>query len=151
MTEPSEAFPIPMLFAHISREADVSTFTGIEEPEMFKAIFEMLKPKTQVMTCWDGQKKTLRLRQRANSAQLTHTLLSSPNYNFDPLLLPIFNDGPSRKLSLEQKLLLTLMKIRFNLLNDDLAFRFQISNGKVSQIFITWIKLLAKELSVLVI
>ena len=43
------------------------------------------------------------------------------------------------------------MKIRLNLLNDDLAFRFQISNGKVSQIFITLIKLLSKELPVLVI
>ena len=96
-------------------------------------------------------KKTLRLHKRSNSAQLTQTLLSSPNYNLDPLLLPISNDGPARKLSLEQELLLTLMKIRLNLLNDDLAFRFQISNGKVSQIFITWIKLLSKELPVLVI
>ena len=42
------------------------------------------------------------------------------------------------------------MKIRLNLLNDDLAFQFQISHDKVSQIFVTWIKLLSKELSVLV-
>ena len=32
------------------QQADTSTFTGIERPEMFKAIFEMLKPKSQVMT-----------------------------------------------------------------------------------------------------
>ena len=63
-----------MLFAHITREADVPTFTGIEGPEMFKAIFEMLKPKT--------------------------------NYNLDPQLLPISNDGPARELSLEQEVLL---------------------------------------------
>ena len=63
----------PMPFAHITREADVSIFTGIEGPEVFKAILEMLKPKTQVMTYWDGQKKTLRLCKRANSAQLTQT------------------------------------------------------------------------------
>ena len=43
------------------------------------------------------------------------------------------------------------IKIRQNPLNEDLAFRFQISNGKLSQIFITWIKLLLKELTVLVI
>ena len=146
ITEPSEALPIPMLFAHITREADVSTFPG-----MFKAIFEMLKPKAQVMTYWDGQKKTLRLHKRANSAQLSQTLLSSPNYNLDPLLLPISNDGPARKLSLEQELLLTLMKITLNLLYNDLAFQFQISNRKVSQIFIIWIKLVSKEFSVLVI
>ena len=140
-----------MLFAYITREADVSIFTGIEGPEMFKAIFEMLKPKAQVMTYWDGQKKTLRLRKRANSAQLIHTRLSYPNYNLDPLLLPISNDVPARKLYLEQELLLTLMKIWLNFLNDDLAFRFQISIGRVSQIFITWIKLLSKDLSALVI
>ena len=114
----------PMSFAHITREADVSTFTGIEGPEVFKAILEMLKPKAQVMTYWDGQKKTLRLCKRASSAQLTQTLLSSPNYNLDPLLLPMPNDWPARKLSLKQEVLLTLMKIRLNLLNDDLTFRF---------------------------
>ena len=32
ITEPSEALPIPMLFARITREADVSTFPGIEGP-----------------------------------------------------------------------------------------------------------------------
>ena len=68
ITEPNKALPIPMLFAYITREVDVSTFTGLEGPEMFKAIFEILKPKAQVMTYWDGQKKKLRLGQRANSA-----------------------------------------------------------------------------------
>ena len=28
ITEPNETLPIPMLFAHITREVDVSTFTG---------------------------------------------------------------------------------------------------------------------------
>ena len=63
ITEPNEALPealpIPMLFAQITREVDMSTFTGIQGPEMFKAIFEMLKPKTKVMAYWDGQRKTL--------------------------------------------------------------------------------------------
>lgn len=44
---------------------------------MFKPMFEMTKPKAGVMTYSDGQKKTLTLRKRAKSAQLTHTLLSS--------------------------------------------------------------------------
>ena len=54
--ELNDALPILKLFPHIVREADVSTFTGIEGPEMFKAIFEMLKPMAQVMAYWDGQK-----------------------------------------------------------------------------------------------
>ena len=57
ITEPNEVLPMRMLFAYITRKADVSTFTGIEGPEMFKAIFEMLKPKAQVMTNWDGHKR----------------------------------------------------------------------------------------------
>ena len=65
-----------MVFAYIARKAKLSTFTGIEGLEMFKATFEMLEPKTQVITYRDGQKKTLRLRKSANLAQLTQTLLS---------------------------------------------------------------------------
>ena len=79
------------------------------------------------------KKKALRLHKRANSVHLTQKLLSSPNNHLDPFLLPISNDVPARKLSSEQELL-TLMKIGLNHLNDNLAFRSQISNGKVSHI-----------------
>ena len=96
-----------MLFVHTTRESDVSTFTGIEGPEMFKAIFEMLKPKAQVMTYYDRQKKTLRLCKRGNSAQLTQTLLPSPNYN----LIHCYFQYPVMDL-----------KIRLNLFSEDLSF-----------------------------
>ena len=69
--------PIPVLLSYITREADVSTFTGLEGSEMFKPMFEMTKPKARVMTYSGGQKKTLTLRKRAKSAQLTQALLSS--------------------------------------------------------------------------
>ena len=59
--------------------------------------------------------------------------------------------GPARKLDLSQELLLTLMRLRLGLLMDDLAFRFIISFPTASSIFITWIKLMSKELSVLII
>lgn len=55
--------------------------------------------------------------------------------------------GPPRKLSLEQELLLTLMKLRLALLLEDLAFRFEIcttgplKTGTTSSILISWIKL----------
>ena len=35
ITVPNQALPIKMLFAHITREADVSTFTRTEGIEMF--------------------------------------------------------------------------------------------------------------------
>ena len=43
----------------------------------------------------------------------------------------------SRKLSLQQEFLLTMMRLRLGLLTDDLAFRFQVSGGKISQTLIT--------------
>ena len=55
------------------------------------------------------------------------------------------------KLTLEQEFLLTFMRLRLGLLVNDLAFRFQISNTRVSQIWITWLKLLSKELRYLII
>ena len=46
--EANAALLIRMLFAHITRESDVST--GTEGPEIFKVIFEIVKPKAWVMT-----------------------------------------------------------------------------------------------------
>ena len=43
------------------------------------------------------------------------------------------------------------MELFFDLLQQDLAIRFGISTGSVSQIFITWTKLLSHELDVLII
>ena len=54
--------------------------------------------------------------------------------------------GLSRKLSPQNELLLTLMKIKMDLLHEDLAFRFGISVSLVSQILSTWIPLLSREL-----
>ncbi len=51
--------------------------------------------------------------------------------------------GPQRKLSPENELLLTLMKLRLNL---SLAYLFKVCTSVVSQIISTWLALLAKEL-----
>ena len=48
--------------------------------------------------------------------------------------------------NLEKLFLMALMRLRLELLVDDLAFRFKTSNTRVSQIWITWIKLLSEEL-----
>ena len=42
------------------------------------------------------------------------------------------------------------MKLRLGILTEDLAYRFCISTGKVSQIIIIWILLLSKELEGLI-
>ena len=57
----------------------------------------------------------------------------------------------TRKLNLEQELLLVMMWLRLALCVGDLAFRFSISDVLVSSIFTTWIKLMKHELSWLII
>jgi hypothetical protein len=57
--------------------------------------------------------------------------------------------GGRTKLSLQNQLLLTLMRLRLALLHQDLAFRFGVSLATVSVIVSTWVQLLYKQLSVL--
>ena len=58
--------------------------------------------------------------------------------------------GIKRKLPHMDEMLLTVIKLKLDLLEDDLAFRFGISTSLVSQILSTWIPLLAKELQGLI-
>lgn len=53
--------------------------------------------------------------------------------------------------SLEQEFLMALMKSRLGLLEDDLAFRFKVSQSLVSAILSIWLRFLAKELSWMII
>ena len=64
-------------------------------------------------------------------------LLSSLEIDPEKLNYAASKSGPSRKLSLETELFLVLMKLWLDLLQTDLAYRFDVSLGKVSQIFIT--------------
>ena len=78
-------------------------------------------------------------------------MLSSPEIDPEKLNYAASISGSSRKLSFEAELVLVLRKLRLDFLQNDLAYRFDVSPGKVSEIFITWVKLLSKQLGVLVI
>lgn len=54
--------------------------------------------------------------------------------------------GPKRQLSGEEEMFLTLVRIRLGLLEEDLAFRFGMSQSSISSITRTWCSFLAKEL-----
>ena len=95
-------------------------------------------------------KKKNTIRSSSFESKLEN-LLSGPEIDPEKLNYTASKSGPSRKLSLETKCFLVLMKLRLDLLQTDLAYRFDISPGKVSQIFITWIKLVSKQLGVLII
>eukprot|EP00794_Sanderia_malayensis_P016570 gene16570-18253_t len=126
--------------------------TGFEKVETFQAIFDFLLPRSKLMKRWEGPKKRARIATASTSAcqQKTDDIITSSAYaEVDEL--PINRKGPSRKLCLQQEHLLALMRSRLGLLVKDLGFRFQISSATDSQTWITWIKLLSKELRYLII
>lgn len=89
------------------------------------------------MQYWRGPKQTTR---------------EAPQDHSDPGIgLPKCRPGPGRKLDLEKEFFSTIMKLKLDLINEDLAFRFMVSSTTASSVFITWIKLMSKELSVLII
>ena len=142
---------VALQFCHIARDSDVSTFTGLQNAKMFQSVFNYVKHKAAVMKYWDGNKRTNRLRKTMSSVESVEQLLLTQDYNIDVNLFPMRKSGPKRKISLEQEFLLVMMRLRLGLLIEDLAFRFCISAGTVSQIIITWVILLSKELERLIL
>ena len=101
------------------------------------------------MGYWDGNKKP-RVGNSSLESKIEN-LLSSPEIDSEKLNYAALKSRPSRKLSLETEFLSVLIKLRLDLLQTDLAHRFDVSSAKVSQIFINWIKLISKQLGVLVV
>ena len=135
---------VPIRFCQLTH--DVLFFTGLENTRIFQTLFNYLQRKASLMTYCNDSKNTLKPRKGSRSIELTETLFSSPDIEFT-LLKP----GPKRKVTLEQEFLHVLMKLSLGITIEDLAFRFKVTPEKVSLIFITWIKPMSKELSVLVI
>ena len=64
------------------------------------------------MRYWDGSKKTVATEKKCSSILKTNLISISPDFNnIDENCLAIFKPGPERKLSLQQELLLVLMKL----------------------------------------
>ena len=88
----------------------VRFYTGFVSYMIFTAFFDFLGPVVNELNYW-GSKKKVSTRQRRRSHKL------------DP----------------KNQFFLTLVKLRLNLKVKDLAFRFGISTGSVSQYITTWI------------
>ena len=131
---------IPFQFEQLTREFEVKLYTGIPSTEAFQSLFSHLCPKARNMQYWRHSQQTQR---QSRSPSPFEEYASSVEVESRP--------GPRRKLSLEQEFLCRLMKLRLSPMNDDLAFRFQVSSGTISSILVTWIKLMSKELAVLII
>lgn len=106
----------------------VKFYTGIPTKSAFNAVYNAIQPSLKNVRYWKG-----------------------PSYHCTTLKHKKFQKNRAcRKLNPKEEMLLTFMKIRLGLLDEDLADRFQISLSYVSRIFTTWVKLLKRYLSCLV-
>ena len=117
-----------MKFAQITREADVKKFTGVADVSMLKFLYEELSKDARSMRHWRGGKHT----------DLSENSISN-------------RKGPAKKLRIEHEFLLTLMKLHLGLLNDDVAWRFDVSSSLISEVFFTWMRLIALDLRFMII
>lgn len=70
-------------------------------------------------------------------------------FNFTAPYVPRFRKSKS-KLTLQDELLMVLMRLRLSLLVADLSYRFEISNSTVTTVFLQWIEVLYSRLKFLV-
>ena len=103
----------------------VKLHTGFPSAKIFEFVFESIEPKCEDMQYFKGK----------NSFDVKI-------YQTSECIKP----GPARVLKPVDEMLLTLMKLRLNLLHEDLAERFKISQRLVSCILSTWIPFLGFEL-----
>ena len=106
---------------------DVLFYTGLPSSDVFYQLFEYLSP--------EGSRSNVVYRATAQSwaaNQSTDAASASWRETHVP-------QGRPPKLSQVNELFLTLVRLRLNLKEHDLAKRFEISVSSVSRIFITWI------------
>ena len=89
--------------------------------EAFLTVFEMVRPYAAKMVYWHGPAKAAKLSKKVRISKFAR----------------------NRKLSLKDEFLLTLIRLRQGILNEDLADRFGICTTSCSNIFNSWIRLLA--------
>ena len=110
----------PLSAVNINTDKKMRFYTGIQTVAIFNILFSLIKPSLPKIHYWRGKvlstKRPKKIRQRQN------------------------------KLCGKDQLLLVLVRLRLGLLNQDLADRFNISEGTCSIIFSTWIKFLSKVL-----
>lgn len=118
---------------YLQTDQKVKMYTGLRSKQAFDDLLWMVQEKASKMRYWSGS-------QRESTTGTSRTFKSTPQ-----------KSGPNRKLSLEEELLMTLMKLRLGTINGMLGDMFGVSNTTVSQIINTWVKFLADELRPLIL
>ena len=110
----------------------VKLYTGCHKPEIFLFLVNHVRPKHVKLQYYKGRKSFSPEPKQYQISPVKPYCQNKP--------------GPSRKLSLEDEILMTLMKIRLNLPIEDLGFRFNIHTSHASNIITTFICFLGLEL-----
>ena len=110
----------------------IKFYTGIPTSKLFMFIANLLRSKHQKLHYYNGS---------SSSDDKVRKYQKSPVKLFCQK-----KPGPSRMLSLEDEILMTLMRIRLDSPLEDLSFRFQMSPANVSKIITTFLAFLSLEL-----
>ena len=104
--------------------------TGSPTRAAFDALFDMVKKNVKELRYWTGPVKSTR---------------KGRNFKKSPKKF-----GPKREITEKDEFLLTMMRLRLGPTNADLAQHFAVFATTVTNIFTTWVKLLASELGCLI-
>ena len=115
---------------NLTDDESVRLYTGFPSKSAWEAVLNVLMAKSSGICYWAGPTRWL-AAEAANTALLDR-------------------DDAKRSLAFEDEVLLTFMKIKLELLEQDLTQRFGISTSTVSGITFTLIKFIAYHMSSLI-
>lgn len=104
--------------------------TGLPTYNLFMYVYELVEEPASTMQYWRGSSTSSGLK----------------DYQVRNKKKP----GRSHQISLQNQLLMTLMKVRLNVTESHLAFLFKVQESSVSKIVTTWLLLLNQELKPLI-
>jgi hypothetical protein len=119
-----------LTYSDLKTDKQVNLLTGIPSGAAFDFLFDIVKERVKKVRYWTRPKKST---------------LKGRKFKKSPKQI-----GPKRVLTQKDEFLMTMMKLRLGSTNADLAQRFAVSATTVTNIFTTWIKLLASELGCMV-
>ena len=127
LTRKSKKFK-PFSSNSIKSDKEMNFYTGLSSIKLFDRLFDLLAPYASNLNYWRGTKRIISTKVRSRK----------------------FVPSEKRKLSRKNEFLLTLMRLRLGILNEDIAKRFDISPTTCSNTFKTWIRFLAMTVGKLV-